>query len=328
MKRLLFFVIMVMFVLAGCGTENDEAKSADKDSDKSKATSKMKKFKIGQAVDADGVQVKLTKIEYVNDYDEYSAPENGKVIKVYLKFKNNNEDQVLMDSSDFSMKLNNENYQEWFGNDDTNAGFSHQLNKGNTGSGYITYDVPDSDNYTLEMDATPKFNNVKAKWEIKKTDIKEASVANSNESNDEAETDTNVESEDSEEPKITDEDSEDTESEETGYSAEMYNALVDEYNALTDGEKMNHVDDDVLEIEYDQLEARVDALYDKKMDEEDKALEEEMEQEDKALEEEMEQDEKEYEEEMEAIDKEYEEEMKKIEEEDTTDEDTSEDDAA
>lgn len=168
MKRLLFFVIMVMFVLAGCGTENDEAKSADKDSDKSKATSKMKKFKIGQAVDADGVQVKLTKIEYVNDYDEYSAPENGKVIKVYLKFKNNNEDQVLMDSSDFSMKVNNENYQEWFGNDDTNAGFSHQLNKGNTGSGYITYDVPDSDNYTLEMDATPKFNNVKAKWEIKK----------------------------------------------------------------------------------------------------------------------------------------------------------------
>lgn len=266
-----------MFVLAGCGTENDEAKSADKDSDKSKATSKMKKFKIGQAVDADGVQVKLTKIEYVNDYDEYSAPENGKVIKVYLKFKNNNEDQVLMDSSDFSMKVNNENYQEWFGNDDTNAGFSHQLNKGNTGSGYITYDVPDSDNYTLEMDATPKFNNVKAKWEIKKTDIKEASVANSNESNDEAETDTNVESEDSEETKITDEDSEDTESEETGYSAEMYNALVDEYNALTDGEKMNHVDDDVLEIEYDQLEARVDALYDKKMDEEDKALEEEME---------------------------------------------------
>src|SRR5699024_11779935 len=84
--------------------------------------------------------------------DEYSAPENGKVIKVYLKFKNNNEDQVLVDSTDFSMKMDNENYQEWFGNDDTNAGFSHQLNKGNTGSGYITYDVPEGDEYALEMD--------------------------------------------------------------------------------------------------------------------------------------------------------------------------------
>lgn len=51
MKRLLFFVIMVMFVLAGCGTENDEARSADKDSDKSKATSKMKKFKKSLKLD-------------------------------------------------------------------------------------------------------------------------------------------------------------------------------------------------------------------------------------------------------------------------------------
>ena len=47
------------------------------------------------------------------------------------------------------------------------------------------------------------------------------------------------------------------------YPAYMYNALVDEYNSLTDGEKMNHVSKGVLEIEYDQLEARVEALYEK-----------------------------------------------------------------
>ena len=47
----------------------------------------MKNFKIGQVVDADGVDVKLAKVEYVNNYDEYSEPENGRVIKVYLKFK-------------------------------------------------------------------------------------------------------------------------------------------------------------------------------------------------------------------------------------------------
>ena len=47
------------------------------------------------------------------------------------------------------------------------------------------------------------------------------------------------------------------------YPAYMYNALVDEYNSLTDGEKMNHVSKDVLEIEYDQLEACVEALYEK-----------------------------------------------------------------
>lgn len=48
------------------------------------------------------------------------------------------------------------------------------------------------------------------------------------------------------------------------YPAYMYNALVDEYNSLTDGEKMNHVSKGVLEIEYDQLEARVEALYEKR----------------------------------------------------------------
>ena len=44
------------------------------------------------------------------------------------------------------------------------------------------------------------------------------------------------------------------------YPAYMYNALVDEYNSLTDGEKMNHVSKGVLEIEYDQLEARVEGI--------------------------------------------------------------------
>ena len=49
------------------------------------------------------------------------------------------------------------------------------------------------------------------------------------------------------------------------YPAYMYNALVDEYNSLTDGEKMNHVSKGVLEIEYDQLEARVEHCMRKKM---------------------------------------------------------------
>ncbi|UAJ17076.1 hypothetical protein UFVDC4_00149 [Staphylococcus phage vB_SauM-UFV_DC4] len=45
-----------------------------------------------------------------------------------------------------------------------------------------------------------------------------------------------------------------------GWSAESYNELVDEYNALTDGEKMDHVDEDVSNIEYEQLEERVAKL--------------------------------------------------------------------
>ncbi|KKD24039.1 RNA-binding protein [Staphylococcus cohnii subsp. cohnii] len=272
-------------------------------------------------MDADGVDVKLAKVEYVNNYDEYSEPENGRVIKVYLKFKNNNEDQVLVDSTDFSMKVNGENYQEWYGESEGDSGFSHQLNKGNTGSGMITYDVPENDTYTLEMDATPNFENIKAKWNIKKEDIKEAS--NQQTSNSVSASNDNESTSETADAEKTDTEKEDDESDEITYPAEMYNTLVDEYNELTDGEKMDHVDHEVLEIEYDQLEARVDELYNKKMEEEDQAFEEEMKKQDEAYEKEMDEIDKEYEEEMDEIDKEYEEDMKQSEEDETAEDEAA-----
>lgn len=321
MKKLLFFAVLIIFILAGCNTEGKETKSDRKEDNKSKATSTMKNFKIGQVVDADGVDVKLAKVEYVNNYDEYSEPENGRVIKVYLKFKNNNEDQVLVDSTDFSMKVNGENYQEWYGDSEGDSGFSHQLNKGNTGSGMITYDVPESDTYTLEMDATPNFENIKAKWNIKKEDIKEASNQQTN--NSVSASNDNESTSETADAEKTDTEKEDNESDEITYPAEMYNTLVDEYNELTDGEKMDHVDHEVLEIEYDQLEARVDELYNKKMEEEDQAFEEEMKKQDEAYEKEMDEIDKEYEEEMDEIDKEYEEDMKQSEEDETAEDEAA-----
>lgn len=321
MKKLLFFAILIICILAGCNTEGKETKSDRKEDNKSKATNTMKNFKIGQVVDADGVDVKLAKVEYVNNYDEYSEPENGRVIKVYLKFKNNNEDQVLVDSTDFSIKVNGENYQEWYGESEGDSGFSHQLNKGNTGSGMITYDVPENDTYTLEMDATPNFENIKAKWNIKKEDIKEAS--NQQTSNSVSASNDNESTSETADAEKTDTEKEDDESDEITYPAEMYNTLVDEYNELTDGEKMDHVDHEVLEIEYDQLEARVDELYNKKMEEEDQTFEEEMKKQDEAYEKEMDEIDKEYEEEMDEIDKEYEEDMKQSEEDETAEDEAA-----
>lgn len=321
MKKLLFFAVLIICILAGCNTEGKETKSDRKEDNKSKATNTMKNFKIGQVVDADGVDVKLAKVEYVNNYDEYSEPENGRVIKVYLKFKNNNDDQVLVDSTDFSMKVNGENYQEWYGESEGDSGFSHQLNKGNTGSGMITYDVPENDTYTLEMDATPNFENIKAKWNIKKEDIKEAS--NQQTSNSVSASNDNESTSETADAEKTDTEKEDDESDEITYPAEMYNTLVDEYNELTDGEKMDHVDHEVLEIEYDQLEARVDELYNKKMEEEDQAFEEEMKKQDEAYEKEMDEIDKEYEEEMDEIDKEYEEDMKQSEQDETAEDEAA-----
>ena len=236
MKRLFFISIIFLVFLGGCSfSDNKDKAEGEETNNKAKATDKMKKFKIGQVVDADGVDIKVVKAEFVDNHDEYSAPVNGKALRVYMKFRNNNDDQVLMDNTDFSMKVNNENYEEWYGSEDMHEGFSHQLNQHNTASGYITYNVPDSDQYTLELDTVPNFNKVRAQWIINKSEIK-----NSNVTKDSNQADVGV-----------------------TYPAYMYNALVDEYNSLTDGEKMNHVSKDVLEIEYDQLEACVEALYEK-----------------------------------------------------------------
>ncbi|UNB45273.1 DUF4352 domain-containing protein [Staphylococcus coagulans] len=106
----------------------------------------------------------MESVEYADISSEYaSEPDNGVALKVNLTFKNENDEQVLVDSTDFSIKVNGENFKEWYGTDDTNTDFSHQLNKDNTANGYIYYDVPDSENYTLELNAMPDLNHVKGK---------------------------------------------------------------------------------------------------------------------------------------------------------------------
>ena len=260
MKRLFFISIIFLVFLGGCSfSDNKDKAEGEETNNKAKATDKMKKFKIGQVVDADGVDIKVVKAEFVDNHDEYSAPVNGKALRVYIKFRNNNDDQVLMDNTDFSMKVNNENYEEWYGSEDMHEGFSHQLNQHNTASGYITYNVPDSDQYTLELDTVPNFNKVRGQWIINKSEIKNSNVTK------DTSTSSTTDVEDESDTTSSSKKNDDSNQADVGvtYPAYMYNALVDEYNSLTDGEKMNHVSKDVLEIEYNQLEARVEALYEK-----------------------------------------------------------------
>ncbi|GGI39097.1 hypothetical protein GCM10010896_01680 [Mammaliicoccus stepanovicii] len=284
MKKVMLLLMMTGLFLVGCSSLNIERKAESNENKKHKSThskrkanDQMKTFKLGEVVDADGVDVMVTKVEFINDYDEYSSPENGQALKVSFKFKNNNDDQVLVDNSAFTMKSKQENFQEWFGTDDSHAGFSHLLNKGNIGTGYIYYDVPDSQRYTLEMDFVPLFDTVRGKWEIKKSDIKgNSSSTNTNEATNEV--------------KETEDNSDDY-----PYTAEEYNYLVDEYNSLTEGEKMDRVSRGVTNKEYNDLLERIEKEYDRLGDEADKEYDDFLK-------------------EQEKIDAEYDEEMRKEEE--------------
>lgn len=165
--------IVVIFALTGVFFKGvDEELNGTQNEQKELEKTANKTFKVGDSIKGEGVTYTLDSVEHADTSSEYaSEPDNGNALKVNLSFKNENDQQILVDSTDFSIKVDGENYEEWYGSDDTNAGFSHQLNKNNTASGYIYYDVPESDEYTLELNAMPKFNEVKGKWKIQKSDI-------------------------------------------------------------------------------------------------------------------------------------------------------------
>ncbi|VED59174.1 DUF4352 domain-containing protein [Staphylococcus simulans] len=283
MKRLWFLMISVLFLLVACSGAKSEEKTEGTEA-RGKATEEMKTFRVGQIVDADGVDVRVVKAEYVNDYEDYEAPNNGKVLKVTLKFKNNNSDQVLVDSSAFTMNVRGETYPDWIGGDGTDGIFSHQLNQGKTATGTLTFDVPEAKVYTLEMDTYFKTANVKAKWNLHQAMIKDGSYNEADSQSDTKKDKTKAEDD----------------SEDYPYTAEEYNALVDEYNALTDGERMNHVTRGVTNKEYNDLAARIDKLYDELEAEWDKEYQKQLEREDA-----------EWQKNQDRIDKEFEAEMKR-----------------
>ncbi|MCI2803952.1 DUF4352 domain-containing protein [Staphylococcus pettenkoferi] len=134
------------------------------------SSSKTKDLKVGDTVKKDGVEATVTKAEFVTPDSEDVQPDNDKVLRIHYHFKNNNDDQVLFNDTDFTVNVNGDNQHEYYGGDGS-SGFTHQLNKDKTGNGYVDYDVKDSDKYVVEMEATPSIDKIKANWNIKSSDI-------------------------------------------------------------------------------------------------------------------------------------------------------------
>ncbi|WP_412518690.1 DUF4352 domain-containing protein [Staphylococcus simulans] len=246
MHKLWFIVISALFLLAGCfGLKSQD--QTEETIKKDKATDQMQTFKIGQIVDADGVDVQVIKAEYINNYSAIDAPKNGKALQVTLKFKNNNKDKVTVDSTAFTMNIRGETYPDWIGSNHSEGAFTHQLSHGKTAIETVTFDVPEAKVYTLEMDAQFKKKIVKGKWNIHQAMIKKG--AHQNDTNQATTSDTKE--------KHTKKASKEKD---YPYSADEYNGLVDLYNTFTKGERMNHVTRGVTNKEYNDLADRVDKL--------------------------------------------------------------------
>lgn len=97
------------------------------------------------------------------------------------------------------------------------------------------------------------------KEEKKEDKLKENKVDNKQKSNEDNTSNEQQESQSNDEQS--------TEENDYPYTAQQYNELVDEYNALTDGEEMDYVDRGVTTKEYNYLQTRINKEYEKDNDE-------------------------------------------------------------
>lgn len=133
----------------------------------------LKDLKLGDKIIANGLEVTVTKAEFVLPDDGYSYSQNGKILKINYKFKNLEKDKKFIDNSNFNLTIDGEVQPQFNGMKDNKGGFQHQLEKDETKSSYLYYDVADMDKYQVNMDFKPSKKEYKANWTIAKKDIKE-----------------------------------------------------------------------------------------------------------------------------------------------------------
>lgn len=169
-------VCLISSIAVSVSDEDDDYtvngnKTSNSSKSENESDNKNKTLNIGDTIRLGGVDVKVAKAEFVQPDSEYSEPEKGKILKVTYEFKNNGDDQILADSSDFNITANSNTQKNFYGMDDTNDGFTEFLNKGNSISGYEYYDVPQADEYKAELNFDPGLETYKANWIIKSSDI-------------------------------------------------------------------------------------------------------------------------------------------------------------
>ncbi|PTJ59329.1 hypothetical protein BU006_07760 [Mammaliicoccus sciuri] len=133
----------------------------------------LKNIKLGEKIIVDGLEVTVTKAEVVQPDDGYSYSQNGKILKIKYKFKNLEKGKKLIDNSNFQLTIDNEVQPQFNGMKDNKGGFQHQLDKGESKTSYLYYDVAESDKYEVKMNYETSKKTYNANWRINDKDIKD-----------------------------------------------------------------------------------------------------------------------------------------------------------
>lgn len=133
----------------------------------------LKNIKLGDKIIVDGLELTVTKAEVVQPDDGYSYSQNGKILKINYKFKNLEKGKKLIDNSNFQLTIDDEVQPQFNGMKDNKGGFQHQLDKGESKTSYLYYDVAESDKYEVKMNYETSKKTYNANWRINDKDIKD-----------------------------------------------------------------------------------------------------------------------------------------------------------
>lgn len=133
----------------------------------------LKNIKLGDKIIVDGLELTVTKAEVVQPDDGYYYSQNGKILKVTYKFKNLEKGKKLIDNSNFQLTIDDEVQPQFNGMKDNKGGFQHQLDKGESKTSYLYYDVAESDKYEVKMNYETSKKTYNANWRINDKDIKD-----------------------------------------------------------------------------------------------------------------------------------------------------------
>lgn len=173
MKKFLFLaVISTLLFLAACGSESstsDESSGSDsgqsetnENKSEKEADQSDKVYGVGDTVNLGDAEVTFTKVYYA-EANEFMEAENGKVLAVDFEAKNTGDDSLYIGVDEFTISVDGTQYSEYMSGD----GFMNEnISSGNSISGTMKYDVPESETYKIIYEPTFTLSSDTVEFEV------------------------------------------------------------------------------------------------------------------------------------------------------------------
>ncbi|WP_052712077.1 DUF4352 domain-containing protein [Domibacillus indicus] len=149
--------------------ETKEALAGAESAEKKAAAVFEKTYKIGDTVSIDGTEITIQSAKFTEP-DEYGEPQKGKVITLEVSVKNNGEENVYVDNTEFTIADAEGNmHEQYYSYDDTS--FSNEVKVGKQYAGKIAFDVPESASYEIYYEPSFSMNEGEIKFVVTKEEL-------------------------------------------------------------------------------------------------------------------------------------------------------------